>query len=46
MEVKTYPQTPLENGSLEGATVTRGTDSPGFLVLIMVRAMNGVVGGH
>lgn len=30
VEVKTYPQTPLENGSLEGATVTRGTDSPGF----------------
>ena len=30
VEVKTYPQTMLENGSLEGATVTRGTDSPGF----------------
>lgn len=27
VEVKTYPQTPLENGSLEGATVLAGDDS-------------------
>ena len=28
--VKTYPQIVLENGGLEGAQITRGTDSPGF----------------
>lgn len=29
-EVRTYEQIALENGGLEGATITRGTDSPGF----------------
>lgn len=28
--IETYPETPLDNGGLEGATITRGTDSPGF----------------
>lgn len=28
--IETYPETPLDNGELEGATITRGTDSPGF----------------
>lgn len=32
------------NGGLEGAKITRGTDSPGFLVLIMALYMHGIIG--
>lgn len=30
VEVNTYPETPLTNGGLEGATITRGDDTPGL----------------